>query len=388
MRIRVSSSARARVRALCCASACASALQLAADGSAQTSRPTPARAPASAPVAAQSQTSGAAPAYEDPRERELARVRVRMAQLAPNATEMPALRLAAARLEAEFDRLEEALRLLAPLGPEHDALRAEWEYRLGRYEDALRHFSEQDPEHALLRVDVLEALARFDEARAALERAAELRGARDGRVLAKRGRMHAREGEHAQAAQAFRAALEADELDLEAWHGLGQALVRSGQVEEGKLALARHRELTPLVDRLQFARQSLELDPFGAANHAQLAEAWRELGRLDAAEASFAQAEQLALARGERAELVAVALRCARFQSEQRGSLERALAILERAAGRVPDARLWVRRGDLLLASGAAAQAVIEYERGAALRPQDVAIAQRLAQARERAAGR
>jgi len=375
---------RELARVLTCALVCelASAAIAAQAASSASSRPA-----ASAPAPVQSGTIATVEAARDPRERELARVRERLAQLAPDAAEAVGLRLAAARLEADLERLEEALRLLAPLGPEHDHLRAEWEYRLGRYEDALRHFATQDPEQALLRVDALEALARFDEARVALEHAAQLRGARDARVLAKRGRMLAREGQHAAAAEAFRGALETDELDLEAWHGLGQALVRSGRAAEGKLALERHRELTPLIDRLQFARQSLELDPTSGANHAQLAEAWRELGRLDEAEASFAQAEQLALARGERSELVAVALRCARFQSERRDSLERALAILERAAARVPDARLYVRRGDLLLASGAAARAVSEYERGAALRPADAAISKRLAQARERAAG-
>ncbi|HVS10540.1 MAG TPA: tetratricopeptide repeat protein, partial [Planctomycetota bacterium] len=165
------------------------------------------------------------------------------------------LRRRVAEWEVAVHRYEAALADLEPLGPEVDALRGEALFRLGRYEEALQKLDAGDPLHALMRVDALWALARFEEADAALEEAAGVVGKEDSRVLSLQGRRLARIGRPAEAAEAFRAALDRDPLLAEALFGIGQALLRSGEREAGLAALERHRALLPLLDALDFARR-------------------------------------------------------------------------------------------------------------------------------------
>lgn len=272
--------------------------------------------------------------------------------------------------------LEDALRC----GPACDTLRAEAHYALDEYAAAVPLLDESDPVQALWKIDALEALSRFDESDAALARARERFGASDSRFHGCDGRRLARLGRHAEAATAFRAALAVDPLDGEAHFGLGRALVASGAREEGLKVLGEHRRLVPLLDELDFARRSVDLAPNHAPNHTAVGDAERALGRRDAARAAYARAEAL----GRGAELVPNALRLARLCADDENDLEGALAALARAHTRFPDARLCVRRGDLLLAARRDAEAIAAYEDAAKLRPGDAEIAKRLESARAR----
>lgn len=283
-------------------------------------------------------------------------------------------RLAARLMEAQ--RPQAALQVAQALGPEAQGLRGIALYLLARHEEALQHLSAGDPQQALLRVECLEALGRAEEAAAAVDQAAAALGARHPRVLVLRARRLAADGAHEQALPLLREAVAADPLDREALFALGQALVRSGAREEGLALLQRHRELLPLLDARDFALQSLALDPAHAANHARVGDAERELGRLDEAEAAYRTAAGLARDASER---VPVALRHARLLHEQRGDLDAALALLQAAAARAPDARLLVRAGDLLAAAGRDGEARAQFTRALALRPGDAQIEARLA---------
>lgn len=277
-------------------------------------------------------------------------------------------------------RPKQALEDAQRCGPPCDALRAEAFYALDDYAAAVPLFDESDALHALLKIDALEALSRFDESDAALARARERFGASDSRFHGCDGRRLARLGRHAQAVAAFRAALAVDPLDGEAIFGLGRALVASGERDEGLKVLGEHRRLVPLLDELEFARRSADLAPNHAPNHTAIGDAERALGRRDAARAAYARAEAL----GRGAELVPNALRLARLCSDDENDLEGALAALERAHARFADARLCVRRGDLLLAAARDAEALAAYEEAAKLRPNDGEIAKRLEAARAR----
>ncbi len=287
-----------------------------------------------------------------------------------------ALRRALVSRQMEGQRWEAALRTAASLGPEADGLRGSALFVLARYEEALRHLSAADPAQALLRVEALESLGRTQEAEAAIEAAAQALGAGHPRVAVLRARRLAAAGRFEDALPWYRAARAADPLDREALFGLGQALVRSGARAEGLQLLQQHRELLPLLDARDFALQSLGLDPSHAGNHARVADAERALGRLGEAEAAYLRAS--ALARTP-AELVPVVLRHARLLAEDRGDVEAALALLDQALARAPDAHLAVRAGDLLAGARRTAEARARYEQALALRPGDPQVEQRLA---------
>jgi tetratricopeptide (TPR) repeat protein len=289
-----------------------------------------------------------------------------------------ALRLCLAQRQSEAGLWQASLRTAEGLGPEADRLRGTALYILTRFEEALPLLDPSDPAHCLMRLDSLLALGRLDEADAALAAAAAVRGAGDAELAALRGRLLAARGHYAEAAPAFREALAADPLDRAALFGLGQALVRTGEREEGLALLERHRALLPLLDRHDFALQSLDLDPLHADHHAQLGDIERELHLIDSAEARYRRAEELAAP----SELVPVVLRHARLLAEDRGAPPAAIELLDAAAARVPDPRLAVRAADLLLSSGHAADAVARLERLAQQRPGDAAIRQRLQAAR------
>ena len=157
-----------------------------------------------------------------------------------------------------------------------------------------------------------------------------------------------------------------------------RALISAGERDEGLAVLERHRTLVPLFDQLDFAERSVDLAPLHAPNHAAVGDAQRALGRLDEAQAAYARA--IELARGE--ELVPIALRQARLLAEDRSNVDGAVSALESAAVRFPDARLFVRSGDLLMTAGRPIDAVQRYLKARELRPQDAQIAQRIEAAR------
>ncbi|QDU67258.1 tetratricopeptide repeat protein [Engelhardtia mirabilis] len=277
-------------------------------------------------------------------------------------------------------RYSGALEALESLGAAADRLRGEALYALTRYDEALRYLDPADPDHVLLRVDAFEALGRLEEAGAELERAGAVLGAEDPRLASFEGRRLAREGRFAEAEERFRVALASNPIDQRARFGLGRALLQLGQREEGMAVLAEHRLFVPLIDALEFAGQSLDLAPFHAPNHAALGDAQLAVGLLDAAEASYLRATELATDD----EASPVALRLARFLEEQRTRPVDAIAALQRAFERVRDVRLAVRAGDVALRCGRADLARTWFERGLELRPGDAVIESRLAAARDR----
>jgi tetratricopeptide (TPR) repeat protein len=290
----------------------------------------------------------------------------------------PELRARLVTWQIAVHRYRAALADAGPCGAPCDALRGEAHYHLGEYAEALPLLSRTDGLHLLWRVDALEALGRFRESDAELVRAREVLGADDPRVLGAEGRRLLRMAQPAGAVGAFQAALERDPLDGEALYGLGRALIQAGKREQGLAALERHRALVPLLDAFDFARRGVDLAPAHGPNWTALGDAERALGRLERAEAAYRRCEELAA--GEA--LVPNALRWARLLAEDRADPAAATALLRRTVSRQADARLYVRLGDLELASGRAAQAREAYERALALRPADAEIAARLERAR------
>lgn len=292
----------------------------------------------------------------------------------------PALRLELARWELEVHRPAAALQHLAPLGKEADPLRGEAHYALAHYAEAVALLDQSTIEQQLRKLDALEALGRLAESDELLARALKLPGPGDARLWSAEGRRLARAGDPDSAAESFRKALALDDCSGEAWFGLGRALVAAGKPDEGLQALERHRKLTPLLDQWDFARRAVDLAPLHAPNLAALADAERALGRLARAEELYARAAGLAQGPEQR---VPIVLRQARFQCEDKRDRAGAIALLVQAAAGTPDARLFVRAGDLALEAKDAARAIELFERAQKLRPRDAEIEKRLARARE-----
>jgi tetratricopeptide (TPR) repeat protein len=289
------------------------------------------------------------------------------------------LRVKVARAELALHRNVAALEHLAPLGKEVDGLRGTALFRLGEFEKALAVPATDDAAQVLMRIDALESLDRLPESDAELARLAKLVGDEDPRVTTQRGRSLARAGKLAEAAAQFRRTLTHDPCDAAALFGLGTALVKLGSRDEGLSVLAEHRRITPLLDQLDFAERSVDLAPEHASNHAAVGDAERALGRLDRAEASYAQAEKLATVD----ELAPIALRHARLLSEDRHNVAAAVKLLDSAAVRALDVRLFVRAGDLLAAAQRFDEALKRFESAAKVRPDDAEIERRIASARE-----
>jgi tetratricopeptide (TPR) repeat protein len=290
-----------------------------------------------------------------------------------------ALRRELVAWELTVHRYAKALEHMQPLGPEADPERGYALYRSSRFEEALPYLRGDDTGELLMRMDALEALGRMEELDRAVERAMQ-EAPLDPRVQGFVGRWHLWHDRPAEAAAVFRATLAAAPRDPTALFGLGRALIALGERDEGLRVLAEHRRLTPLVDQLEFALRGLDLDPLSAPNQAAVGDAERALGETQRAEAAYRRAAELA--RG--ADVVPIALRHARLLHEDRADTDAALALLADAARRVDppgDARLFVRAGDLLLGAGRAAEAQAEFERARALRPNDAAVAERLAAA-------
>lgn len=280
--------------------------------------------------------------------------------------------------QLEVHRYKEALADSIACGAPCDLARAEALYRLGEYAQAVTLLSSTDLDQLLMKIDALEALERFDESDAVLASAQKLLKTDDPRFLACDGRRHARRGEHAEAIAAFRRALALDPLYGEALFGLGRALVAHGDRDEGLKVLARHRELLPLLDQLDFARRAVDLAPAHAPNWTAVGDAERALGRIDAAQAAYEKGA--ALATNE--QLVPNALRYARLLSDDRKDAKAAITMLERANERVNDVRLVVRAGDVARDADMRDLSITLYERALVLKPKDVEIQRRLDVAR------
>ncbi len=290
-----------------------------------------------------------------------------------------ALRRDLVRYEVAVHRYVAALEHMKPLGGEVRAMRAVSLFRVGDYENALLHLHKTDINELLMRIDALEALGRFEECDAEVLEARAGPRKDDARVLACDGRRLMRKEEPAQAAAVFRLAVAADPWNGEALFGLGRALIASGERDAGLEAMKRHRELSPKLDRLDFARRSVDLAPAHAPNHTALGDAERELGRLDRAEDAYRRAAELAKC----PELVPNTLRHARLLAEDRREPEKAVEMLLACAERCPDARLHVRAGDLYREMQRPQDARASYERALALRPDDAKIRQKIAEVKE-----
>ncbi len=307
-------------------------------------------------------------------------IAARVAELAAPGGEQPSARLELVRWELEVHRPTAALEHLASLGKDADPLRGEAHYALAHYAEAAALLDEATNEHSLMKIDALEALGTIGESDAVLARALAKGGAGDARLWSAEGRRLARNGNAAPAVAAFRKALALDDCSTEAWFGLGRALIADGKRDEGLAALEKHRKLTPLVDQWDFARRAVDLAPLHAPNLAGLADAERALGHLARAKELYTRA--LELAQGAE-QLVPIALRAARLVAEDETNAKGAIELLAKAAERTPDARLYVRAGDLALEAKDAPRAIELFEKARALRPKDAEIEKRLAKAKE-----
>lgn len=279
--------------------------------------------------------------------------------------------------EMAVHRYASALAHMEGLGTEIRDERALALHHLGRYEEAAELLDKLDPDQLLLLIDTLGRLGRIEDADRWLVRAGKTLGEDDPRVRVLEARRLARLGRYSEVVPITASVLAADPYDAEALFLHGQALVRTGEREAGLAALERHRALAPLLDELDFAERGVDLAPMHAPNHARVADVERAIGRFDRAERSYALALQLA----EPDELTPIALRSARLFDEE-GKLARALGVLDEAGARAPDARLLVRKGDLLLAAERPTEALTAFEAAAVLRPDDAQIAERIATCR------
>jgi tetratricopeptide (TPR) repeat protein len=337
------------------------------------------------PAAAPGQVDEAEALWEAGRRHEALELFEAALQAAPQDREI-ALRLV--RAELAVQRYTAALAHAEGLGDAARAERGRALFFLARYDEALTWLDPLEPEETLLVADALEALGRFDGpagADAAADRAAAVLGAGHPQVLVLIARRHERHGRWSEAVEAYSAALAADPIERTALFRLGHALLGAGELEAGRAALERHRELMPLLDRLDDARRSVDLAPYHGPNHASLGDAERALGRIDQAEAAY----RTALARTEGEQRVPVALRLARLLREDRSSIDGAVGLLADIADSpeaARDPRPSVRAGDYLMEAGRALEALQHYLRAEARAPDDPSVRERVAEAR-RAAG-
>lgn len=300
------------------------------------------------------------------------------AELAQRPDDAP-LKRELVQCEVAVHRYRAALEHMTGLGEEVRALRALALFRAGDYASALKYLTQDDVDEALMRIDALETLGRFEESDAELE-ALRARAVRDdARILACDGRRLLRLARPADAVPAFRRAVEADPWDGEALFGLGRALMASGARDEGLRVLQRHRELVPLLDRFDFARRSVDLAPAHAPNYTALGDAERELGRLARAEAAYQTAARFASC----PDLTPNALRHARLLADDRHNPQTAIDLLVACAEHCPDARLFIRAGDLQRTLSRPGEALALYTRALSLRPDDLEIQKRIAQVKQ-----
>lgn len=293
--------------------------------------------------------------------------------------------LAKRLVQASLDlgRFQSAFEFSASLAEEDRGLRGRALYFLTRFEQALAHLSVEVSEELLMRAECLRALGRFEELEAMHADLVDKLGPKHPEVLLHQARAALRRGDHQGAIPDFRGALEQEPLNTEALFGLGRCLVRFGEREQGLELLERHRLLIPLVDALDFARRGVALAPNHGSNWVALGEALRALLPHDPGQgAECAQAFERGMTLASAAELVPIALRCARFHWESAKDRSKAFEVLESAIRRQPDLRLRVRRADYMVESNQLVEGIAAFEQLAKERPGDRSIAQRLERAR------
>lgn len=276
--------------------------------------------------------------------------------------------------ELEVHRYAAVIEHAAGLGAEGARARGTALYRLGRFEEALAELGRERADEVAMRVDALEALQRFGAADLEVAELERLAGGRSASAEAMAARSAVRRGDVEGAERRFRRALELDPVEPGALYGLGMLLRSGARRDEGVALLKRHREVTPLLDQLDFARRGVDLAPTHAANHAAVGDAERALGRVDAALAAYQRASNLA--QGEA--LVPVALRHARLWSEDRKDLAQALKVLDEAFARCGSPKLLVRSAEWLAGAGRTDEARAKLQRALELRPQDAELRARL----------
>jgi tetratricopeptide (TPR) repeat protein len=269
-------------------------------------------------------------------------------------------------------RYRRALEVMRPDGG--GASRGKALFLLARYDEALTFLDAGDPDEVLMLVDALEALGRMGESDQAVDRAREVLGEGHASVSILTGRRAARAGKHDAAILAYRRALAIDPVSQEALFGLGTSLVRSGARDEGRGVLEEHRRILPLLDRLEFAERSLQLNPAHAPNQAAVGDIQRVLGRERQAEASYRRALEIATDD----QLAPIVLRFSRFKVENDNDLDAAIELLRRGERRCGDVRLIVRQGDLFLSHERFEEAEAAFERALTLRPGAPAILERI----------
>ena len=299
------------------------------------------------------------------------------------------LRLSLVERELLTARFEAALAHSEGLPVERRGLRGRALYFLTRYAEALEFLGEEDPDELLMRAEALRSLGRLEEVDALLPRLREVLGPEriEVRLLEARGLL--RRGDRERAVELLRGVVQEAPLEAEALFSLGRALLRSGKRDQGLALLERHRELVPLLDKLDFARRGVALSPRGGPNQAALGDAWVALAGLDRAratgEARVAYGRALEPAR--EAELAPIALRVARFRRDLERDSAGAVTLLEEVLARREDVRLLVRLSDYLVEAGRPAEALVHLRRARDLRPGDLAIQRRIERLEDREDG-
>ncbi len=288
-----------------------------------------------------------------------------------------AVQLLLAERQLAIHRFAAALSTAEQLGPDGRGVAAQAHYLLGHYEQALLSLDPTDEIQVLMLVDSHEVLGHGQQTLDALGQARAVLGPNHPALAVAEGRAAARDGKHDEALSAFRRALAMDPFDHMALFGLGRSLLQLGRRDEATVALARHRELVPLMDQRDHALRAIDLAPMHADNHALLGDVERKIGRFDQAEAAYVRAAALA----EPGQLAPVILRHARLLSEDRGDLTAAVALLDEASRASGDIRLTVRCGDLLLADGQARAALARFDLALQARPGDAQLTTRRAKA-------
>lgn len=294
-----------------------------------------------------------------------------------NAGADSSLQLLLAHRQLAVHRFAAALSTAEQLGPEARGVAAQAHYLLGQYEQALLSLDPTDRTQVLMLVDTHEMLGHGQQTLDALRQARAVLGPDHPALAVAEGRAAARDGRHDEALSAFRRALDIDPFEHTALFGLGRSLLQLGRRDEATEALARHRELVPLMDKRDHALRAIDLAPMHADNHALLGDVERAIGRFDQAEAAYLRAAALA----EPGQLTPVILRHARLLSEDRGDLTAAVALLDQASRTTGDIRLTVRCGDLLLAGGQARAALARFDLALQSRPGDAQLTTRRTQA-------
>ncbi|MFT7670841.1 MAG: tetratricopeptide (TPR) repeat protein [Planctomycetota bacterium] len=257
------------------------------------------------------------------------------------------LRTLLVQRELDLRHFQRAYEFSEKLPQEQFGLRGRALYFLTRYEDSLQYLRLSDRDELLMRAEALRALGRFAELDALLPKLHENLGSDSLNLQMIEARIYLRKKDYKAALPILRQVTARDPLQAEALFNLGRVLVRQGSREEGLELLEQHRLLTPLLDKLDFAKRGVALAPRGGANQAALGDAFRDLIGFDKRlSQKAASAYERGLALATESEITPIALRLARFQKEWLLNSEAATTLLLKTIERHDDLRLRVRAAD------------------------------------------